>query len=119
MMHSSTRQSTTAAGRVAVLLACGLLLLGAACSSDNRTTATSNSSSLCDAKNEVHTSIEALRNVDVVAGGTDALKSVLSGVGTALHHLSSAAQSQYGQDVSEVRDSFVRLRASVSTLGTS
>jgi hypothetical protein len=97
---------------VIVVLTCGLVAGGCSSSGDSA----SSSASVCEARDHLTTSLNALRAVDVRAGGTNSVDAAVSGVKQALDELDAAAHSTYGDDVAGLRTSIEQLRTTVSTL---
>jgi methyl-accepting chemotaxis protein len=110
--HRPVRSRTT---RVLVSLAAGpALLLGvASCGDDDG----DQSASVCDARDDFESSVQTLRDVDVVSGGTDALEAAAQDVRSALDRLDDAARDEFGDEVDAVRASLDELADALRSFG--
>jgi uncharacterized phage infection (PIP) family protein YhgE len=108
-MNLTSRKRFAAATAVLVLTVTGV----AACGGDDDDSASSSSSkTLCDDSQALKSSIDDLKNVDIVENGTSSLSSALTKVTESATTLIDAAKSDFKPQVDE-------LQTSLKTLGTS
>lgn len=96
--------------RAAAVLLSTLPLLAASCGDDE-------TAALCDARDDLRTSVENLEDVDVVEGGTEALDDAVSDVEESVRSLRDAAQEEYDDEISAVEDAWDQLGQVLSNLG--
>jgi hypothetical protein len=108
-----------------------VLVAVAACSSTGATPSTGASpdaspasspsaatSTLCADVAAFRTSVQALRSVDLIAGGTDALKTAVEDVRTAGANLKASATADLAPDVSALVTAIEGLKTAVDKIGT-
>jgi hypothetical protein len=103
------------AGRVrflSVTFLVALAVAGAGCGGDDE-------ASFCSDLSDLEQSVQELGDVDVVAGGTNALKSALSDVETNATATVDAAKSDFPDETSAITDSIAALKASAGKLSSS
>jgi hypothetical protein len=96
------------AHRFAAIAGTLALSLVAACSDDQ--------ASLCDARDDLRSSVEDLRDVDVAADGTDALTDALADVDEALDRVADEAEADRENEVNAVRAAFDQLSTTVTAI---
>lgn len=89
-------------------------LIAAACGSDDDS---SDEASTCDSLQEVAVSVDNLREVDLLAEGTDGLDAAMTDVDETWGAAKSAAEDQFGEQVDEVNDALDALSDTVSSIG--
>lgn len=96
-------------------------------SSSSSSTATGSSESatypaakeqLCQARDQLKTSVQALTQPSLLVGGTTAIKAGVDKVQTDLTDLKTAAQQTYGPQVDAMQSTLNQLETAVGTLGT-
>ena len=96
-------------------------------SSSSSSTATGSSGSatypaakqqLCQARDQLKTSVQALTKASLLVGGTTAIKAAVDKVQTDLTDLKAAAQQTYGPQVDAMQTALTQLETAVGTLGT-
>lgn len=126
--HSRSRWRSVAVG---VLALATLALVG--CSSEKDSTSTSNSSSttapatsatypagkqeVCQARDELKTSVQALTKPALLTGGSSAIKAAVDDVQTNLDALKTAAKQDYQPEVEALQSSLTDLETAVGNLG--
>jgi uncharacterized phage infection (PIP) family protein YhgE len=88
-----------------------LLLVGAACSDDDVSPA-------CEAREQLQSSVEELRNVDVLDDGLDTLRADLDTVSDDLATLRTEAGDELAPQIDAVRASIDELRSTVDSGGS-
>jgi hypothetical protein len=73
---------------------------------------------ICQARDQLRTSITDLTNTQVVAGGTNAIKAAVGQVQTALDAVKAAAKDDYQAQVTAVQSALQDLQAAVANLGS-
>src|SRR6478609_5230163 len=73
---------------------------------------------ICQARDQLRTSITDLTNTQVVAGGTNAIKAAVGQVQTALDEVKAAAKDDYQAQVTAVQTALQDLQAAVANLGS-
>jgi hypothetical protein len=94
-----TSPHTIARGLALPLVATLALGLAACSDDDSSDDAVSAEEQVCEDWAQLESSVTALRDVDVVADGTDALRSAVDGVSTAVDELGDSAGDQVGDEV--------------------
>ena len=107
-MNVTPRKRFAAATAVLVLAVAGV----AACGGDDDDSSSSSNQTLCDDSQALKTSIDDLKNVDVVQNGTSALSTAVTKVTDSATALIDAAKSEFKPQVDD-------LQTSLKTLGTS
>ena len=88
-----------------------LLILGVGCSDDE-------ASPVCDARDDVASSVEELRNIDVVDDGLDALRADLDAVADGLARFRAEAGNELEPQIDAVRDAVDQIRSAVDAGGS-
>jgi outer membrane murein-binding lipoprotein Lpp len=96
--------------RIIPLLA-ALLLAGAACGDED-------ASSACEARDELESSVEDLRDIDVLDDGLDALRADVDAVGDDLATFRAEAGDELGPQIDAVRGSIDQIRSTLDSGGT-
>ena len=96
----------------AALAAAALLLAAGACSDDD-----DESARVCDARDELSTSVEALGDVAVVSDGTDELRTAFDDVLTAVDELADATGDRLGDEVEAERAEIDDVQTAVGSIG--
>ena len=73
---------------------------------------------LCQARDQLQTSVTALTNPTLLAGGTDAIKSAVGQVQTDLTAVVAAGKQDYEPQVTAMQSSLTALQTAVGNLGT-
>ena len=114
----------------AVTAGCGSGATSSASSSPSATTSSSMSATsgsisypagkedICQARDQLRTSITDLTNTQVVAEGTNAIKAAVGQVQTALDAVKAAAKDDYRAQVTAVQTALQDLQAAVANLGS-
>ncbi len=115
MKHGAIRQTQLRrpTGYAAIGLVVGIGLL-AGCGSDDDESA---QDTYCEAGQALESSVTALANLDLVAGGTDALESALETVKDAANDLGDSATDAAADEVSALEESVEGLDDAISDLG--
>jgi hypothetical protein len=92
-------------------LLAALLLAGAACGDDE-------ASSACEARDELESSVEALRDIDVLDDGLDALRADLDAVGEDLATFRTEAGDELEPQTDAVRGPIDQIRSTLDSGGT-
>ena len=108
-----TARGSRPAAITAVLAAAGLLLGASACSDDDG----DDSARACDARTDLSSSVEALGEVDVVAEGTDELRTAFDDVVAAVDELAAATGDRLEDEVDAVQAEVDDVRTAVSSFG--
>lgn len=111
-MRSANRRPPRSIFLLVVL--CSSLYLGA-CGEDDQpaTSDTTRGPDVCAARADLAASIDSLRNIDILADGTDAFRASLSDVGDALGALASEASDDLADELDVVRRAVDALDESV------
>jgi outer membrane murein-binding lipoprotein Lpp len=96
--------------RIIPLLA-ALLLAGAACGDED-------ASSACEARDELESSVEDLRDIDVLDDGLDALRADVDAVGDDLATFRAEAGDELEPQIDAVRGSIDQIRSTLDSGGT-
>jgi hypothetical protein len=88
-----------------------LLLTGAACGDEE-------ASSACDARDELESSVEDLREIDVLDDGLDALRADIDAVGDDLTTFRAETGDELEPQIDAVRGSIDQLRTTLDSGGT-
>ena len=104
--------AAVATAAAVVLAGCGSSGTSIA-SSSSAASPSSASAATCRAADDVQKSLVAVKDVDVVNQGTDALRQALTGVQSALSQFAEAAKGQYAGEVSQIRDDAAAVRTAV------
>ena len=97
---------------VLVALLGPLLLFSAACGDDDDEGAT-----VCDAREDLDSSVNALAEVDVADEGTDALDAAVDDVGDDIEAVADAAQEDAEDEVDDVQAALGELETAVADFG--
>ena len=97
------------------LLTAALVIGAGACSDDDDEA--EEGTSLCDARDDLQASVDAAADVDVVADGTDALRTALSEVRTSFDAVVEAAGDEHGPEIDAVRSAVDDLDSAVEAAG--
>ncbi len=108
-----------------------LTLVGAACGSDDNsssstepattveaTTTTSSNEALCEARDQLRSSVEALTSVDVVKNGTSSISAAIDEVKTNLEAVKSAASDELKPEVDDFTSKLQDLQDAVGNAGS-
>lgn len=95
-----------------------LLVLATACGDDDDADRTGDeASAVCDAKDELDSSVNALGDLDVSAEGTNAVDAAVDDVRDDIEAVRDAAQGDVDDEVEDVESAFDELEAAVATFG--
>jgi hypothetical protein len=111
MSRQGARQARTRLVLAPVALAV-LVLAGAGCGGDDEP-------AYCSSLNDLEESVRSLGDVDVVAGGTNAVRNALSEVETSANSTVDAAKSDFPDETSAISESISNLKASAQQLADS
>lgn len=97
--------------RISPKVAGGLFLAAAltlplACGDDDDS---SDTAAVCDSRDDLQASVQALGNVDILRQGTNGLEEAADDVRDALDHVQQAAQDEYGDQVDAVQSALSNL----------
>jgi len=99
-------------------LMASLLVLATACGDDDDADRTGDeASAVCDATDELDSSVNALGGLDVSAEGTDAVDTAVDDVRNDIEAVRDAAQGEVDDEVEDVETAFDELEAAVATFG--
>lgn len=99
-------------------LMASLLVLATACGDDDDADLTGDeASALCDAKDELDSSVNALGDLDVSAEGTNAVDAAVDDVRNDIEAVRDAAQGEVDDEAEDVETAFDELEAAVATFG--
>ena len=90
----------------------------AAPSAPGSTTYPAGKQALCQARDELKTSIAALTNPTLLVGGTDAIKAAVGQVQSDLNAVVAAGKQDYEPQVTAMQSSLTALQTAVGNLGT-
>ena len=116
-------RSSRTARRLTACLAIGFLVMscGDDDSSSTASTATTTSAAasgdVCADREALRESVDALKDVDLIAGGTNGLTAAIDDVKQALTDLRTSAGAELQPQVQAVQDSLDRLQTAVGNLG--
>ena len=96
-----------------VALLIPLVLLVAGCGDDDG----ESSATVCDARADLESSLDALGEVDVTAEGTGAVEAAVDDVGDDVEAVGDAAQDAVDDEVDDVQAAFDEVEAAVTTFG--
>ena len=96
------------------LVIVALPLVAGACSDDDGGDETAR---VCDARDDLSSSVDALKDVDAVAGGTEAVRSAFGEVLVAIDELADASGDRLGDEVEAVRSDVDDLQTAVGSIG--
>ena len=112
-----TRGTPRLAGLVVAALA--VVVLMAACSDDSdSSSATTAAPTVCDDAQALSSSVDELKDVDVVAEGTDGASAAISAVKDDLAALSESAGDELRPQVQAVQDAVDELETAVANVGS-
>jgi hypothetical protein len=101
-----------------VALTASLLVLATACGDDDDADRTGDeAAAVCDAKDELDSSVNALGDLDVSAEGTDAVDAAVDDVRNDIEAVGDAAQGEVDDEVEDVETEFDELEAAFATFG--
>jgi hypothetical protein len=95
-----------------------LLVLATACGDDDDADRTGDdASAVCDAKDELDSSVNALGDLNVSAEGTNAVDAAVDDVRNDIEAVRDATQGEVDDEVDDVETAFDELEAAVATFG--
>ena len=101
--------------RAVLAAAAVLVLVAGACSDDDGDG--DETARACDARDDLSTSVQALGDVDVVAGGTDELRTAFDDVVAAVDELAEASGDRLEDEVDAVQAEVDDVRTAVGSIG--
>lgn len=102
------------AWRHRVALVVPVLLLVAACGEDDDDGQTA---TVCDARDDLDSSLGALAEIDLTAEGTDAVEAAVDDVGDDVEEVVDAEQDAVDDEVADVQSAFDELETAVTAFG--
>jgi hypothetical protein len=101
-----------------VALMASLLVLATACGDDDDADRTGDdASAVCDAKDELDSSVNALGDLNVSAEGTNAVDAAVDDVRNDIEAVRDATQGEVDDEVDDVETAFDELEAAVAMFG--